>query len=128
MVDIVNKKCQCGRCRPYFGLPGDERPSCCVQCKSPDMVDIVSKKCKCGRCIPVFGLPDDERPTCCVQCKSPDMVDIVSPRCAVCGISAHYPDSEGSLNRLCAQHSADVGAHTLSRPTHQLFLAGASTC
>jgi hypothetical protein len=84
MVDIVTKECKCGKCEPYFGWPLHERPTCCAQCKAPDMVDIVTKKCKCGRVKPCFGLPADGRPTCCAQCKSLDMVDTASKKCK-CG-------------------------------------------
>ena len=94
MVDIVSKKCKCGRVKPCFGLPADAQPTCSAQCKSPNMSDIANKKCKCGRSRPCFGLPDDGRPKDCAQCKSPDMEDIVSPRCALYGIRAHYPDSK----------------------------------
>ncbi|CAE8739027.1 unnamed protein product [Polarella glacialis] len=116
MVDIKSKMCNCGRSRPSFGLPDDARPTCCAQCKSSDMVDIKHKMCNCGRSRPSFGLPDDARPTCCAKCRSPDMVDKVSRRCVVCGILAAYPDSKGFPKRLCAQHSADAGAHRLSPP------------
>ena len=44
MIDIVNIKCTCGK-TPVFGLIDDDKPTCCVQCKKPDMVDIKNKKC-----------------------------------------------------------------------------------
>ncbi|CAE8733841.1 unnamed protein product, partial [Polarella glacialis] len=120
MVDIRNRKCKCGKSQPGFGFRDDKRPTCCAQCKSSDMVDIKSKMCKCGRSRPSSGFPDDARPTCCAKCRSPDMVDKVSRRCVVCGIFAAYPDSKGFPKRLCAQHSADVGAHRLSPPREEI--------
>jgi len=84
MIDIVNKKCKCGKSQPNFGLPDDKKPTCCSHCKDVNMIDIVHKKCKCGKKRPYFGLPDDKKPTCCSHCKEVNMIDIVHKKCK-CG-------------------------------------------
>ena len=43
------------------------------------------------------------------------MVDIKHRKC-ICGKLAAYPDAAGRPRQLCAVHSAQVGAHTLSSP------------
>eukprot|EP00933_Yihiella_yeosuensis_P060467 TRINITY_DN6322_c0_g2_i4.p1 TRINITY_DN6322_c0_g2~~TRINITY_DN6322_c0_g2_i4.p1 ORF type:complete len:224 (-),score=14.58 TRINITY_DN6322_c0_g2_i4:119-790(-) len=66
--------CRCGRCEPFFGLPGGSRV-CCAQCKSEGMVDVKNPRCECGRVQASFGLPGGSR-VCCVQCKSAAMVNL----------------------------------------------------
>ncbi len=83
MVNIVNKKCKCGKI-PNFGLPTDTTPTCCSACKTEGMANIKDKKCKCGKARPSFGLPTDTTPTCCGACKTDGMVNIVSKKCK-CG-------------------------------------------
>ncbi|CAJ1397806.1 unnamed protein product [Effrenium voratum] len=116
MVDIVTRKCNCGKAAPSFGFFGDARPSCCSKCRTEGMVDIKHRRCKCGNSHPSFGFVDDERATACRRCKTDRMVDIVNPRCHSCGKLAAYPDAAGRPRQLCAVHSAEVGAHTLSSP------------
>ena len=60
ILDYRNIKNCCKRCndkricickkRPSFGLPNDEKATCCATCKTEGMVDIVSKKCKTYLC------------------------------------------------------------------------------
>ncbi|CAJ1397777.1 unnamed protein product [Effrenium voratum] len=114
MMDIVTFKCKCGKSKPHFGMPGDARPSCCAKCKTAYMVVIGKRVCTCGKTWAVFGLPGDARASCCAACKTAHMVDIVSPKCSVCGKRAVFPDAFGKPRRLCAVHSAEVGAHVLS--------------
>ena len=82
MVDVVNKKCNCGEAKPTYGLEG-ERPSCCKACKTIEMIDVVNKKCVCGRAQPTFGLAGGQ-PSCCLRCKNATMIDIRHNKC-VCG-------------------------------------------
>ena len=42
------------------------------------------------------------------------MVNLLSPKCLVCGKTASYPDATGKPRKLCASHSAAIGAHVLS--------------
>ncbi|CAJ1397783.1 unnamed protein product [Effrenium voratum] len=117
MVDIRSPKCNCGRAFPSSGMPEDARASCCAKCRLEDMVDIKHPRCYCGRARPHFGMPNDARPCCCAKCKLEGMVDIRNPKCSVCGKNACYPDAAGKPRRLCAGHSAEVGAHVLSAPS-----------
>ncbi|CAJ1436606.1 unnamed protein product, partial [Effrenium voratum] len=84
MVDIKSPKCRCGRAKPYFGMPGDARATCCAKCKEDGMMDIKNRKCRCGRAKPYFGMPGDARATCCAKCKEDGMVDIKHGKCR-CG-------------------------------------------
>jgi len=80
MIDIVSKKCKCGK-NPNFGFKDDKRPTCCADCKKPGMIDIRNKKCSCGEKHPCFGFKDDKRPTCCISCKKDGMINIKHKKC-----------------------------------------------
>jgi len=45
MINIISKKCPCGK-QPNFGFSDDETPTCCKDCKKDGMINIISKKCK----------------------------------------------------------------------------------
>jgi len=46
MVDVINKKCKCGKAQPTYNEPGKTQALCCSQCKTETMVDVKNKKCK----------------------------------------------------------------------------------
>ncbi len=81
MINIVNKKCHCGKKQPSFGLKDDERATCCFSCKTKNMINIITKKCNCGKKHPSFGLPDDKQASYCYACKKDGMINIVSKKC-----------------------------------------------
>ena len=116
MVNITTPLCKCGEAIPSFGFLGDAKPSCCRKCRAQSMVDIRNRRCRCGRSQPSLGFVDDKRPTACSRCKTDGMVHIVNSKCRLCKKQANYPDAAGRPRQLCAVHSAEVGAHTLSFP------------
>ncbi|AGE54867.1 hypothetical protein PBCVMA1D_297R [Paramecium bursaria Chlorella virus MA1D] len=87
-INIINKKCVCGKAHPVFGLPG-ENPMWCSKCpeKPDDAIDVKNKiKCVCGKAHPVFGLPG-ENPMWCSKCpeKPDDAIDVKNKIKCVCG-------------------------------------------
>ena len=46
MVDVISKKCKCGKALPTFNEPGETRAICCSSCKTETMVDVTHTKCK----------------------------------------------------------------------------------
>ena len=96
-VDIVSKRCECGRGLPNFGVMVDGTDSrkvaryWCANCpnRPPEARDM-SKKCECRRSKPSFGLPGEEKKAArwCSRCptKPPEAVDVVNKRCE-CGQS-----------------------------------------
>ena len=83
MLDVRNRRCQCGAAVPYFGRPGTGPATCCARCRQPDMVDVRSRRCRCRATTPRFGFPG-QTASCCSLCKSPGMVNVRGRRC-VCG-------------------------------------------
>jgi len=57
MVNVKNKRCQCGNHNPIYNLKG-LKPEYCSECKLTDMVNVVSKRCihnkfYCWDCCPL---------------------------------------------------------------------------
>ena len=75
MINLVVKKCFCGKARPTFGIKG-KTPTHCVKCKLENMIDLYNKKCLCGKALPTFGISRGKR-ECCVKCKTDDMVNLI---------------------------------------------------
>jgi hypothetical protein len=44
MVDVLNKRCPCGK-QPKFNVLGETAGVCCMKCKTSEMVDVVNKVC-----------------------------------------------------------------------------------
>jgi len=97
MVDVVTKKCPCGK-QPVFNVPGEKKGVCCVKCKTDDMFDVKNKKCPCGK-KPSFNVPGQTKGVCCVKCKTDDMIDVTSKRCP-CGKQPVY-NMLGETNGVC---------------------------
>ena len=45
MIDVINKKCRCGKARPNYNEVGETIPICCASCKTDTMVDVLHQKC-----------------------------------------------------------------------------------
>ena len=84
MVDVKNKRCECGKAIPNYNLPGESKAICCASCKSDKMVDVKNKRCECGKAIPNYNLPGESKAICCASCKSDKMVDVKNKRCPNC--------------------------------------------
>jgi hypothetical protein len=81
MVDIVNKKCQCGKSKPNFNEPCETTAICCASCKTATMIDILNKKCQCGNTRASFNEPGEIYALCCIKCKTDTMINVVTKRC-----------------------------------------------
>eukprot|EP00873_Tetraselmis_striata_P020125 jgi/Tetstr1/440389/TSEL_028723.t1 len=62
-VDVKNKRCECGKRHPSFGLPEEGRGYVrwCSACpgKTGNAVGIHSKRCECSKRQPSFGPPGE---------------------------------------------------------------------
>lgn len=85
-MNVVNKKCVCGKAQPSFGLHGG-KPIWCANCPDKEHTarNVVDKKCACGKSRPSFGLHGG-KPVWCVKCpdKDEDAMDVANKKC-VCG-------------------------------------------
>jgi len=46
MVNVVSKRCYCGKSLPLFNDPPEKNALYCSNCKSDTMVDVINKRCK----------------------------------------------------------------------------------
>jgi hypothetical protein len=100
MIDVVSKRCKCGKSQPSFNVPGGKKGVCCKICKTVDMINVMSNKCSCGK-IPSFNVSGERIGMCCSKCKTEDMVDIVHNRCP-CGNHQIYNVS-GETKPICCK-------------------------
>lgn len=100
MINVVNKKCGCGK-QPSFNFPGEIIGISCKECKIPGMINIINKKCACGK-RPSFNFPGETFGICCKECKAPEMIDVISKRCA-CGQYPVYNLPEESRGICCKE-------------------------
>ena len=100
MIDVVSKRCKCGKSQPFFNVPGEKKGVCCKICKTVDMINVMSNKCSCGK-TPIFNVPGERIGMCCSKCKTGDMVDVVHNRCP-CGNHQIYNVS-GETKPICCK-------------------------
>ena len=91
MINIADRRCNCKKHLPTYGLPTDIRAEYCSECKKNGMINLKdkNKKCLCRKVIPSFGLPTDTKPTCCVSCKQEGMISHLNTLCP-CGKTAVF--------------------------------------
>lgn len=56
MVNVVSRKCHCGRAVPNFGAAGQKKRTHCAQCKEPGMVNL-SKNPAARQPLPQIPVP-----------------------------------------------------------------------
>ena len=100
MVNVISKKCKCGKSQPNYNESGETTAICCVKCKTDTMVDIKSKKCKCGKSQPRFNEPNKTIAICCSKCKTDTMEDIISKKCK-CGKAQPTYNEQGKTPAIC---------------------------
>ena len=122
-VDLVNKRCECGRTAAQLGYicaDGRKEVRWCSKCpgKPLDATDVVHRRCECGASQPTFGFhpgdaarkagapPGRKFARWCSKCpnKPRDAVNVVSKNCE-CGLNQPtfcMPKKEGKeLVRWC---------------------------
>ena len=100
MIDVIHKKCPCGKI-PIYNLPGETVGICCKVCKTPEMVDVNHKKCPCGK-IPSFNIPGETIGICCKECRTNEMINVVSKLCP-CGKQPSFNLPGESVGICCAE-------------------------
>ena len=108
MVDILNKKCKCGKARPTYNIEGETTAVCCSKCKEVGMVDVRHHKCKCGKALPNFNFEDQTSAICCSKCKEVGMVDVKHQKCK-CGKARPNFNFEDQTTAVCCSKCKEVG-------------------
>ncbi len=108
-----NKRCECGKAIPSFGLLGG-RPSHCVSCKKDEMINLILTICmECPK-IAVFGFKKDLKPSYCSTHKKKGMENIITKKCG-CGKAIPVFGLPGKRATCCAECKSEemvnVSAH-----------------
>jgi hypothetical protein len=98
MVNVVSKKCFCGKGYPIWNY--DElKAEFCKECKKADMIDVKNTKCFCGKRYPIFNYEGVKAEFCGI-CKKADMVDVRNNKC-YCGKSQPTYNLFGEKAEFC---------------------------
>jgi hypothetical protein len=100
MINVVAKRCKCGKSsRPNFNYVG-EKPVYCSKCKEPNMIDVINKRCECGKVQPSFNYKG-LMPICCKECKEEGMIIVRKRKCIECDENQSYFNYEGKKAEYC---------------------------
>jgi len=87
-LDVLSKKCECGKAQPSFNLKGETIGKWCFNCpnKPTNAVDVKHDVCECGKARPNFNLEGESIGKWCFNCpnKPPEALDVLSKKCE-CG-------------------------------------------
>jgi len=100
MVDVVNRKCVCGKATPTFNYTGNTRATHCTSCKLEGMINVKDKLCRCGKAIPNYNEPGLKERICCLSCKTPTMVNVKDRLCQ-CGKARPNYNEPGESRAIC---------------------------
>lgn len=82
MINIISKKCECGRVEPSFNYKNETIAICCVKCKKPDMIDVCNPICIiCNITRANQNYPDQDHATHCAKCREDGMINVVTRKC-----------------------------------------------
>jgi hypothetical protein len=79
MIDVHNKKCECGKSQPRWNFQG-LKPKHCSTCKTDGMIEPNRKMCSCGLVRPTFNF-EDLPAKFCNSCKTVGMINVLDKRC-----------------------------------------------
>lgn len=104
MIDVINKKCYCGKSQPRWNLEGLSARFCSC-CKSENMVQPNRKLCKCGKrpCFNFEGLKGDF----CNSCKLDGMINVGDKRCVCAKNTSPCFNFEGLRGKYCGTCKLD---------------------
>jgi hypothetical protein len=136
MIDVVNKKCSCGK-QPNFNVPEETVGICCVKCRTDEMIDVVNKRCSCGK-QPIFNMSGEKIGIACAKCKTDDMVDVVNKRCpcgnrpsfnvlgetkGVCCVKCKTDDMINVVSKICPGYNGECPVRTYIGNGHEYCMS-----
>lgn len=101
MINLICKKCFCGKKRPTYNYEG-LTANFCSECKEDGMINVNDKNCKCNLSKPTFNF-SGLKAEFCSKCRTNGMINVKDEPC-VCKISSkpcfNYP---GKKPRYCSK-------------------------
>jgi hypothetical protein len=126
MVDVISKKCRCGKARPSYNEPNETTAICCATCKTDTMINVISKKCRCGKAQPIYNEPNETVAICCAKCKTDIMVDVKNKKCR-CGKAPHYNEPNETVAICCATCKTDIMVDVINKKCLGYIINGITT-
>ncbi len=108
MINVKDRKCQCGKHRSTFNFEDQTTAICCLECKQLGMIDVKHRKCECGKHQPVFNFEGQSKAICCADCKQLGMIDIKHCKCE-CGKHIPIFNFEGQSKAICCTDCKQLG-------------------
>ena len=92
MINVIDKKCQCGKSQANFGLESTMKYVCCINCRTPEMIDVRNwnKMCiVCKKTRASYNIEGSIKAEFCQACKSDIMINVNDTQCI--GIEGKCP-------------------------------------
>ena len=84
MVNVIDRKCKCGKAQPTYNLPNLKQAICCKSCKTPDMIDLKNTDKLCVTCKQFranFNIEGETKGKYCKNCSTDEMYDVTHKQC-----------------------------------------------
>jgi hypothetical protein len=84
MVNVIDKKCKCGKSQPIYNLPNLKKAICCNACKTDLMIDVKNTDKLCVTCKKFranFNIEGETKGKYCKNCSSDNMYDVLHKVC-----------------------------------------------
>ena len=84
MVNVIDRKCNCGKAQPTYNLPNSKRAICCKACKTDEMIDLKNTDKLCITCKKFranFNIEGETKGKYCKNCSTDDMYDVIHKQC-----------------------------------------------
>jgi len=84
MVNVIDRKCNCGKAQPTYNIPNSKQAICCNSCKTDLMIDIknTDKLCiTCKKHRANFNIEGETKGKYCKNCSTDEMSDVTHKQC-----------------------------------------------
>jgi len=84
MVNVSDRKCNCGKAQPTYNLPNSKKAICCKACKTAEMIDLKNTDKLCITCKKFranFNIEGETKGKYCKNCSPENMYDVLHRQC-----------------------------------------------
>jgi len=122
MVNVIDRKCKCGKAQPTFNLVGEKIAICCNSCKTDLMIDIknIDKLCtKCKKYRANFNVEGQTKGIYCKECANDGMCDVTHIKCkgidGICPLKQRGSPKYKNYCSACFAHNFPLDPLTLNK-------------
>ena len=84
MVNVIDRKCNCGKAQPTYNLPNSKKAICCKACKTEEMIDLKNTDKLCITCKKFranFNIEGETKGKYCKGCAPDNTYDATHVKC-----------------------------------------------